>query len=173
MLRAVRSEAMRFSGRKTGFTLVEILVVIVILAVAVSVLVPNLDQNRGRELGIAAEQLAALTNHAQQEAVFSTSVWRLEIDPARRQYLFTRSEAGDFEPISGAPFSHPRRLGDIALQALSINEEPVSGIGEIFFQPSGERDSFAVELKDGEHRQWVVLPPYGAAYVSVSHDDNG
>lgn len=158
-------------GFHRGFTLVEILVVMVILAVVVSMLVPSLSGSRARDVRDAADRMVMLVNLAQQEAILSSRTWRLAVDPVRNEYAFTQRVDDEFEAPTGAPFSRPQALAGVVFGELRVNDEDAKTGSEIFLLPTGERDSFSVEMRAGDFRREIVMPPFGPAHVASSSPD--
>ncbi len=76
---------MRF---KQGFTLIEIMVAIVIMAVASSFLVVNLGQSNTKVLRLEARKAASLINHALDEAILTGKVLGFQLDSDGKSYRF-------------------------------------------------------------------------------------
>lgn len=77
------------SDRRSGFTLVEMLVVIAILAIVSAVTVPALRANPDDELTTAAATITKLMQQSRQTAVEQGESVALVVDPRRARYWAT------------------------------------------------------------------------------------
>jgi type II secretion system protein H len=76
-----------------GFTLLELVLVLVVLVIALSVTAPNLrGWSRGQVLRNAAEQFVAMTNRARSLSVSEMRMYRIEIDANAGLYQLTMQE---------------------------------------------------------------------------------
>ncbi|MCB1746929.1 MAG: GspH/FimT family protein [Gammaproteobacteria bacterium] len=146
-----------------GFTLLEVLVAVVILAVLAGLVTPMLGDGRARAVSDAGERFVALLNQAREESVLSGRWWRLDIDPAAGVYRFAERIDGAFAPVTLEPLAGDHALAGIAVQDLAVNGEAGAGAEGIVLLPSGEQDALRVAFVAGPFRQAVVLPPFGAA----------
>lgn len=148
-----------------GFTLLELLVVIMIIAALLSLAAPGLDAVRGRGLAEAADRLCLTLNHARQEAVLASRPWRLEVDPEEKTLRFQHRLGAEFIPLSEPPFAQTRLQPGMEITALTINGQPVTGSGQVYLLPTGEQDAFSLTLSKGEHRRTLSMGSLGAAEV--------
>lgn len=72
--------------RRRGFTLIEILAVVAILALMSAFVIPNLGALTGRSLGADAQQLAAQLELGRQRAIVTGVTHRMRIDLDRGVY---------------------------------------------------------------------------------------
>lgn len=92
--------------RGPGFTLLEMLVVVVIAAILVSMAVVTLGANPHAKLDDEGERLAQLFEAANDEAHLRAHVWAWQPDPLGYRFLERRD--GAWVPRSEAPFE-PRK----------------------------------------------------------------
>ena len=151
--------------RNAGFTLLELLVVIMIIAALLSLATPGLDALRGKGLAEAADRLCLTLNHARQEAVLTSRPWRLKIDPAEQLLSFEHRLGAEFVPLNKPPFAPTRLRPDVEISELIINSQPVAGAGQVYLLPTGEQDAFSLTLTEGERRRTLVMGSLGAAEV--------
>lgn len=151
------------SARQDGFTLLELLVVVTLVAVLAGMVVPYLGGSRGRDVADAARRLVLLVNRAQQEAALGARVWRLVLDPAEATYRFQRRSGEDFSGVKAAPFAGPHRAAGVSWGELTVNGQPAIKEAVVYLYPTGEQDAFSLTLRAGEHERTVVMDPVGRA----------
>ncbi|MFP4560583.1 MAG: Tfp pilus assembly protein FimT/FimU [Thiohalorhabdus sp.] len=152
-------------GRQNGFTLLELLVVIALVAIITGLMVPSLNGGGGRSVVEAADRMVLLVNQVRQEAMLSSRTWRVVLDTEERSYRFQVREGQDFEKVEQSPFASVRQDPEIEWGALSINGEEANGEGEVYLYPTGEQDAFRLTLEREDTRRTVVLDPVGRARV--------
>jgi prepilin-type N-terminal cleavage/methylation domain-containing protein len=164
----IRAEGRR---RRTGFTLIEILAVVAILALTAAVVVPNLGMLGQRALRNEARVLASQLELGRQRAIMTGTPHRLLIDldaaSFHLEWLATEAAATGVEPAP--PEEEPDLLGDAPLDLAAPKEAersyyPIPGM----FGRTRELDpsvQFAgLETSDG----WVTR-----GQVSVDFDRDG
>jgi len=118
-----------------GFSLIEVLVVLVLLGIVMSFASLSLRGLQGRGLALEAERLGARIQVAQQEASLLAQPIRLELDD--RGYRFYRNQLGRWLLIEGDDILKPRawdaltdwRTNPALLAERSPNEAFVLAIG--------------------------------------------
>ncbi len=132
--------------RATGFTLVEILVVLVVLGVAAALLVPAIDRDPRRALGAEARRLAGALEHAAALAQWTGQT--LGVSAAGPTYRFwRRSGDGQWSAIADDDVLAPRRLPDgVAVGVASYAGAPVTADVVLPFRTSGRNEPFVMVL---------------------------
>ena len=88
--------------RPTGFTLLEMILVMCIIAILAGVLVPSLSGfAAGRRTSNAATLVLSLANYARTQAVSEGAVYRLNFDDNARTVWLTKQTEGLFQPAKG------------------------------------------------------------------------
>lgn len=160
--------ARRISGVHSacnGFTLLELLAVIMIIGILLSLVTPGLNSAHGRGLTDLADRLCLTLNHARQEALLSSRTWRLEIDPAKNLFRFQRRMGAEFIQTNGPPFKETRLPPGIQLAGFTINGQVVTEAGLVYLFPTGEQDAFSLTLTEGPRRLVLSMPALGPAEV--------
>jgi len=148
-----------------GFTLLELLVVIVILSVMVGVLIPSMGNN-DRNAQNGAESLVLMINMAQQEAIMTSRVWQLVLDVENRNYRFQKLGNLEFEEITTRPLAGEHDISPADFEALEINNQSIrTEIAEVYLYPTGEQDSLRLVLKTEETEYAVAMGPVGPAHL--------
>src|SRR3989442_1895147 len=109
--RAPRKQRRAVARRRAGFTLIEILAVLVILGLVAAFVVPNMGGFRRRALRNEAQQLASQLELARQRAIVTGvphRVW-LELDQAEYRLQGLAGQSG--EAAGAPPAPEPRTKG--------------------------------------------------------------
>jgi general secretion pathway protein H len=140
MTRARRLRAGRVAGDAAGFTLVELLVALAILAAAVVMVVPVTSTSVSPQLlRSTASQMAALARQTRAAAVRSGTERTLTIDLVARTYW-------------SDGIAPPRRIPSGFAVALSLPGDSSAATGtprQIRFQPSGGSSGGHIALRQG------------------------
>jgi type II secretion system protein H len=145
---------MRIRSTHSGFTLLELVLVMLVIAVAAAMVAPSLRGSvSGRRLGDAATQLVSLAQYARTQAVTQGRSYRLNVDVSARTYWLTSREYDVFQNLTndfGRVISVPDGVGiecDIQRQDDGTYVE---------FRPSGRTDPATIRLRDDNNNVLVV-----------------
>jgi len=167
---------------QAGFTLLEILLVIVIMAVTAMMVIPNYIGSAAVSLRDEGERLAGVLRLATEEAELSGTPIRLRM--RRHSYLFQAVDSeGVWQAMSDSVYQ-PHQLGNgftIAevrpATALSEQEHPTTDqqqppvIAELLLLPEGFRRVYDIQLADDRGRSVTVQLRPGPAGIAVTSDD--
>ncbi len=134
-------------GRTDGFTLLELILVMVILSTVLAMAAPSLSGFFGsRQTHDAAAQILALTQLARSQAISEGIVYRLNFDTTQRQYWLTAQQAGTFEELKtglGQIFTLPK---DMVMELDDVDEQDADTF--LQFTPQGTVTAGTVRLID-------------------------
>jgi general secretion pathway protein H len=137
--RARSDEARAPSSDESGFTFLEILLVVGIIAVAATLVAPAIDSGlRAREVRSSVRGVAATLRTLQSDAVISGRVQRLIIDPQENQLRVQDREAS---------FT----LGEsTTMSRIHGGEVGPAGVVRVNFYPNGSTSGLEVVIDDRE-----------------------
>jgi prepilin-type N-terminal cleavage/methylation domain-containing protein len=161
-------------GRAVGFTIVELIVVIVILAVAAGLVAPRLMNLGGRQARADAQAVAEVLAIAARREDQTSQPVAVEFDAERnelRMMVFAPSEG-----TGGVPQWRTDRLAPAAVLRSTLIERAVSEGNEltgvrwrIELSQSSRRPAISVTLRDETHGdRWRVQLPAGSTQVIVT-----
>jgi general secretion pathway protein H len=144
--------------RSAGFTLLELVVVVLLLSIMLGLVAVNLNSDDSGELRDEAQRLALLLNTAQQDAILEGQVLALVLEPGG--YHFMRlTDAGTLQPITRDELLRARELpAGTKISAVEVAGRETTETKKpngIVLQPSGELDEFTITLQKGSMR-WHV-----------------
>jgi general secretion pathway protein H len=168
--------------RQDGFTLIELGLVLLIIAVVVALVVPRFRDQSHVELIEQTRKLAATFRFLQDEAVLNGRVYRLNFDLDQQRYFVTSADEGaaigDFQRESGV-LAHgsamPSNLQIADVDVPSSGGKLYQGVAYTHFYPDGYVDATVVHLDNGQevYTLYVPQPLTGRAYVASGYLDLG
>ena len=153
----------RFSARKSlGFTLLEVMVVIAMMAIMTAFVVPYLPGDRGELLQAEMDRFESKVAYAQTQAILQSQDLGLIVD--EESYKFVRRvqsgwQVFDEEPLKSEPiekFLKQRVLIEDVEIVPEISDDPELLKPNILFYSSGEMSPFKYELALSE-QQYLSL----------------
>jgi general secretion pathway protein H len=139
-----------------GFTLIELMVVLLLVMILIGVVELHVGGNDSAEVRQEAERLALLMNTAQQEAILQGEVLALAVASDGYQFLRLNS-AGTLEPLTGDDTLRARQLPPgIRVDTVSIDGQLQEATPHIILWPSGELTQFTITLRKGQVHSQVV-----------------
>ncbi len=168
-----------FSRR--GFTLLELLVVMVILALLFSMIVPRFAGTERRALQLASDQVADLLTMYAQRATLGQKPVAVAYDPDRRSIMLLVIDIDDDRPDQPADWQVDRLVTPVKLPSTvdlldaRADGEPVDlALWPIANRPGKDRPTIEITLvgRDGETTA-VVLAPHAVAPRQIDPDGVG
>ncbi len=151
--------------RTGGFTLLELVMVIAILALAAALVFPHLPSLGGNDLKVSARRLAGAIRYLNDQAVATKTGYRMRIVPGDGTIDIQRVEAatsGTDKPASPPkldPFLQEQLLADgVTVSDVVTGREGKKSAGEVVltFGMGGLNDYAAIHLKGSDDRQYTV-----------------
>jgi len=173
------ASALLRGGRATGFTLIEVTLVLLILSIVLALAIPRLRSKTGMELSAQARRLSNTFRFLRSEAILDGRVYQLRYDLSSERYWATVAPAGDgamaakvdIGPLA-QPFSLPSPIGfsDIVLpQSVGKIQD---GLAYTNFYPDGSVDLTVIHLDDGNYSYTLYVYPYsGRLRLSQGYQD--
>lgn len=147
--------------RQHGFTLIEILVVLVIIGIMVGLIGVRMMPDDDRAVRNEAERLSLLLEQARDQAVASGEPIAFSVEAGRYRFWALDGE-NEWVPRSGDELLQDRPLPDgVQLAALQLNQANAAAYTRLVFLPSGSNAPFTADL---------VL---NAAHARISGDSLG
>jgi len=152
--------------RSRGFTLLEILLVMTLVALAALVVLPNVGELDARNFDVQARQAVALLNHARRTAVVNGT-------PASATLYEAAAESGDLP--APAPNSVGSWYGDgieLRYRDSTDQEVDIEQQLELSFYPEGGSSGGTLLLAQGERETSIEVDPFtGRIRAGGEQDD--
>jgi general secretion pathway protein H len=151
-----------------GFTLVEVLVVVLIVAVLVSLVAVRLASGARQTLQEEAQRLAALLAHARDEAIVTGAPLAWQGADAGYRFL-QRGPDRTWQPVAGDASLRARSLPPgVRLVAIETPATAGRGAPTIVLAPTGVAEPFRITLASGEQRARVASDGVAAPSVEAA-----
>ena len=156
---------------QTGFTLLEILVVLILIGIILSVAVLSTGGGKERELEQEVQRMVSLMQLAKEEAVLNRVELAIKFSP--NAYQFLRQENNDWVPYTDHRIFRPRNLGEeyelrLLQDGISVSLQEKDA-ARIMLLSSGEMTPFElyVGLFNSEQRFHLIGNALGE--ITVEH----
>ncbi|MBB5017879.1 type II secretion system protein H [Chitinivorax tropicus] len=161
--------ALRAARDSRGFTLIEIIVVVLIISIVITLAAVRLDPGQSRQLRDEAERLALLFETARDEAVASGEPIGWATDGTT--YRFYRRENNDWVAFDAKSDLHERTLPDaMHIDQIQMSLQPLPADGRLLFMPSGVNELFAMRFALGEKRLKLRTDVLGRVFLEDQPD---
>ena len=130
--------------KQLGFTLIEILTVILILSIVLTVVGPMYRGGQKSDVTMLGRKLAADLRYAKSIAITTGKPYSVIFDFDRKNYSLSESKSVQVIP-DGVDMS-------LTLDVVNVNNK----IGEIYFYPDGSSSGGIVELNDSKKKQKII-----------------
>ena len=143
-------------SRAPGFTLIEILVVLVIIGITIALIGVNLQRDGKSELREQSQRMALLLQAARSEAIGTGKSLAFVAQPPNYGF-YTRGEERKWTvALTDPPFSQGELPTPMVFADFQINRARVPVDTPLVFSASGLNPSFRLELDYGSARMLVL-----------------
>lgn len=150
-----------------GFTLIEILVVLVVIGIMVGLASVRLMPDDERLLADEAERLALLLEQTRDQAVASGEPIAFSVDGAGYRFWALDNDAA-WVARTGDELLRDRALASgVRVAAVRVNETPLAAGERLLFLPSGTNTPFVAELALNAAHARVVGDRLGRVRVEL------
>jgi len=156
-----------FQRGGAGFTLLEVLVVVVVIGIASGIVIANLDGDDRRRTEREAHRLAGALEHAAALAQWQSET--LGVSAGSGSYRFWRRGAdGRWVALADDDVLAPHSLPEeITIRLASYAGAPVAEDAILPFRPSGRNEPFALVLASPAWSQIVAGDPLNRVQVAA------
>lgn len=138
---------------QAGFTIVELLAALFLLALAASLAIPQLGQITDANVKSQARQIGGAVEYASTQAVARRRIYRLYFDINEGRYwLATQRKNGSYRPLKQDLLGRPHALMDGVLfeSVFAVDTLYQKGVTYAEFLPDGTVDPLLVHLQTDE-----------------------
>ncbi|WP_224984677.1 prepilin-type N-terminal cleavage/methylation domain-containing protein [Geomonas agri] len=147
-----------------GFTLLELMVVIFIIALAAGIVLPRLPEPESARLKSSARNLASGLRFLNDQAIITKKVYRLHLQLGENTTRITEVSPSGEELQPGDQFMGRRLIEDgIDIEDVNLPNFGVVTEGEVVipFGPGGVADGVTIHLKGKDNHYTVTANPSG------------
>lgn len=147
-------------GVSSGFTLIELAMVIVVLGVMISLVIPTLGEMTGANLKRSARHLTGMIRFLRDEAEAKKTVYRLRFDVTGGHYwaetlTVTSDRTAEFKRLSSAISTEGSLSGNTTFKDVKAGSHPDDPY--ILFTPDGWVEKTFIHLRDGNGKDFTLL----------------
>lgn len=138
---------------KTGFTLIEIMIVLLIIGVMSAVATLSINAPSYSRFLASAEKLSTTFSLLSDQAIYTSSV--VSCDLQTNNITCRSYRDGDWSDLDLKQLLSWGWPDNLTVKQILINGEPLKDKQQIKFLPSGDNDSLSVEVSNGEYSSWI------------------
>lgn len=175
LMRAQSSELRTQNCRQYGFTLIEMVVVIVIISLAAILVIPRLPSTDAANLRSSARRLATVIRYLGDQSVTTKIPYRIRLELADDVITVVKNVNGD-ESAPSDPFFTEKILREgVAIEDVEISQlgKLTEGTVTVDFGMAGLGDVLVIHLKGnkGDHFTVTALPYGGKVEVLEGYQE--
>lgn len=142
-----------------GFTLLEIMVVVVLIALTVSLIGVNLGRDLDQIAELEANRFAKLVEHVRDESILSGKVYAIEVDEKQKTYQFQfLASAQEWRPVARDDVLRQRHFPEyLAIRFDILQRQTTDRPGLLVVQGLGDITPFRLAVTGDKYRHVVTL----------------
>jgi general secretion pathway protein H len=150
----------RRKGSRSGFTLIEIAVVLVIIGMVTLLVLPRLPSSDGENLKISARTLASTLRYLQERAATSGTGYYLALAPGTESVKIVEigADGSDKDPsdpmLQKSPVKEGTIIADVRIPRLGKVSD---GQLRLDVSVGGIRDFVTIHLRSADGKFWTVM----------------
>ena len=163
-LKIQRSNGSAGYSLQAGFTLIEIMVVLVIIAMSAALVLPRLPDTEAGKLKSSAKNLASGIRFLNDRAIMTKGMYRLRLNLTDASATISRVSASGGELPPDDQFMNRRLIEDgITIEDVTDPQLGTVTEGEVLlhFGPGGNRDPIIIHLKGSKEQYTIIAYPSG------------
>ena len=136
----------RNSSAQAGFTLVELILVLVVIAIVLAIVAPSMrGLSQSRETADAALRVVAMTHRARAQAMAEGRTYRLNLDPSGRRCWLSAQTGGAYVDVSDLLARSYTPPESVSITLESTWTQP--GAAFVPFYPSGRCEAASIRVR--------------------------
>lgn len=150
--------------KQAGFTLIEIMVVLVILAMTAALVLPRLPDTEAGKVKSSARNLASGIRFLNDRAIMTKGVYRLRLSLSDGSATISQISPTGLETAPDDQFMNRSMIEEgVAIEDVTDPQLGTVTEGQVLlhFGPGGNRDPFIIHLKGGTQQYTVIVYPSG------------
>ncbi len=160
--------------KSKGFSLVEVIVVLVLIGVSISLLAPSLSRfSKAIELKAAVKKISAILRYCRSEAINKGKVYQVFFDSELRevkvQPMTASEEKGEDvkKDDKAAPKTYPLPVGVHMKEVKTESPEYPSDLPTIEFYPNGASNGGTILLDMEDHNGYRITVNFLTGIVAI------
>ena len=154
---------------RNGFTLIELVVVLVILAMVTLLVWPRLPDTRAAALKSSARNMATTIRYLEDQVIATRQPFRLRLSPGTGDVSVTLPQADGTENAPSDPLLSRHPLADgVTIADVQLPRLGTVSTGEVAldFSPAGLTDTVTLHLREAGGGQMTIIAfSYGGRVV--------
>jgi general secretion pathway protein H len=143
-----------------GFTLIELMVVIVVLGIMMTLIIPQLGNIGDANLKRSARHLTGMIRFLRDESQAKKTVYRLRFDIQGGKYWaeeWTRlsDDTAEFKPLRSALANEGSLAGQTSFKDVQVGSHPDDPY--IIFTPNGWVEPAFIHLRNGDDKPFTLI----------------